>query len=768
VSVIDYLVDILNNYNYEEGVSEELAILFAKTKLKQGELASALYVLKRHTANVQAVEQKTVIAELLNQLAKNIAKVKEVENALAQAEETYRRAAELDPAQASGYAQFLKQQKRPAEAIEQWQIVLKINPNDPNALLNLARLYEQTGEAGQSLIHYLRLIETNPSHFNYLTVSESLKKLADKITLSKTVKIALLGSSTLDHVQAYLRVECYRAGLAAELYQGGYDQYTQEILNPASGLYDFKPEIVILAVQPSRFFPNIASSTLGMSKEQIQAEIENGFLTVQNLLDTFTQRSSAMVLFHNMPLPDYPALGTYDWRDENGQIVTFYQINQRLAELIRSRYKNVYIVDEDKVQARTGKERVTDPRFLFHARMLYGEAVLPALTQEYLRYIKPYKAVGRKCIVLDLDNTLWGGVVGEDGMSGIKVGSEAPGNAFGAFQKELLKLSQRGILLAISSKNNPEDAEAVFNDHPDMVLRLNHFAARRINWQPKEQNIKELAKELNIGLDSLVFLDDNPVERAKVRAELPMVLVPEMPTDPAYYLRTLQALDVFDPLALTEEDRQRNQMYADQRARQDFEEELSTKQNSGSLEDYLQALEMVVEIDYCNDLSLPRIAQLTGKTNQFNTTTIRRSEAQISELLAKGYQVYTARVLDKFGDNGLTAVAIVAPTETRDGIMVREIDTFLMSCRVLGRGVETALLAFIAGEAQANGATRLDGWFIPTAKNAPAQDCYERHNFALADQKDQKEDGSKLWQFDLSAKQLDVPAWLSVKVPAQV
>jgi FkbH-like protein len=377
--------------------------------------------------------------------------------------------------------------------------------------------------------------------------------------------------------------------------------------------------------------------------------------------------------------------------------------------------------------------------------MGWSAAVLRGLAREYLRYLRAARGLNRKCIVLDLDNTLWGGVIGEDGLGGIQLGAEAPGNAFVAFQSELEKLWRRGILLAIASKNNPDDARAALEQHPDMLLRPSHFAAQRINWSSKAANIRELARELNIGLDSLVFLDDNPVERAQVRAELPQVLVPELPTDPADYRTCLLELGVFDTLALTAEDRQRNQQYADQRARREAESALS-------VDDYLADLDLVVEIELANPLNLARIAQLTNKTNQFNLTTRRYTEAEISDRLARGWRVFGARVRDRFGDNGLTGLIMLTPDWT--------IDTLLLSCRVMGRGVETALLAMASDEALRAGVSRLRGWFHPTDKNAPARDVYRDHGFAIADH---GPDESVLWELDLHAGVPSVPVWLTVR-----
>ena len=456
-----------------------------------------------------------------------------------------------------------------------------------------------------------------------------------------------------------------------------------------------------------------------------------------------------------MVAPQHPAIGILDWRDELGQTEMFAQINARLAAAVRTRYTNVYVVDEDRIQARSGKATATDPRLWLTARMPWSDGVLSGLAKEYLRYITPYAARNRKCIVLDLDNTLWGGVIGEDGLDGIQLGMDAPGNGFLAFQRELERLWRRGILLAISSKNNEEDVLPVFDQHDGMILRLSHFSTYRINWESKPNNIREIAKELNIGLDSLVFLDDSPVEQAKMRAELPQVLTPELPTDPAYFRNTLLDLDVFETLALTEEDRNRNQLYADQKARHEFET------NAGSLDDYLAALEMVVDIEPANEQTLPRIAQLTNKTNQFNLTTRRYSEAQITDMLSGGCEVYSMRVIDRFGDNGLVGVGILKPID----VQTWDLDTLLLSCRVMGRSIETAFIAFLADRVRQRGIRRLRAWYLPTAKNSPVKDCYRQHGFTLIQQ---QPDGVELWQLELAEVGIVVPNWLTIRTKLTV
>jgi len=322
----------------------------------------------------------------------------------------------------------------------------------------------------------------------------------------------------------------------------------------------------------------------------------------------------------------------------------------------------------------------------------------------------------KKCVVLDLDNTLWGGVVGEDGVENLALSLEAPGAHFIAFQQALRDLYDRGVLLAINSANNEEDALAVVRTHPNMILKEPHFAARRINWQDKVENMKELAEELNIGLDSMVFLDDLPQNRAAMRALLPMVETPELPEDPAQYARFLATLPYFPTEAITDEDKMRGNLYVTERLRREAEKKFEDK------EAFLASLgiELVV---YENDAeSLARLSQLTEKTNQFNCNKMPLSPEELRDYMSRSdYAVFHAKAGDQFGDYGIVAFALV-----RKEASSWHIESLLMSCRVLGRGIEESFIRSIGERAARGGAKELTIAFVPTEKNAPARDFVER------------------------------------------
>jgi len=645
-----------------------------------------------------------------------------------------------------------------AGTVESLRRAASAAPTSGATWLALARACEAAGQTESAADAYLKAVEAEPGHATILSVAERLDALAPaaEAPATRRVRIAIIGSSTLDHVRGYLSVYGRLAGLAPEFYLGPFDQYAQDILDGDSPLYQFAPDVVIVAVHGRALFPALYDRPFDLDPAGRRAAATEVVEDVARLLGALTRRTTALVLLHTFATPQYSPLGALDRRDPFGQTAIFQAINEGLAERVRRDFPSVHLIDEDRVYGRVGKRNVTDPRLWFMARIGIGEGALSALASEYLRFIKPLKSRARKCLVLDLDNTLWGGVVGEDGPHGIALGREAPGNAFRAFQEAILDLAKRGVILAINSKNNEADAMEVLERHPEMVLRRSHFAAIRMNWQDKVANLESIAAELNIGLDSLVFVDDNPAECALVRARLPQVLTVQLPRDPAQYRSILLGLTDFDSLSLTEEDRTRGQLYAQRRERQQWEE-----RRGDNVEDYLGELGLVVELAEADEFAVPRVAQLIGKTNQFNLTTRRHNDAAVRAFAqSTEHAVYTVRVKDRFGDHGLTGAAIVV--KGRDAW---EVDTLLLSCRVLGRGVETALLSAIIAGAREEGARIARGLFIPTAKNEPARDFYRRHGFTLVED----HDGVERWEFDVQAGAVAVPTWLTLitdqKVP---
>lgn len=574
-------------------------------------------------------------------------------------------------------------------------------------------------------------------------VVSRFQKLLGRLPLV-SYRLAILRSFTVEPVIPLLRATALLHGIDLAVHVGDFNAYPQEILDATSSLYSFKPDAVILAVGASDLSPDLWRDYADLSFQSRESAIQQAATSMQAWVRSFREHSAASLIIHNLEQPEIPSLGVLDAQANSSQKAAFEQINRQLCELAGN-YRGVFVLDYDSLVARHGRLRWHDRRKWLTARMPIAADQLIHLAHEWLRFLVPLIGKTAKVLVVDLDNTLWGGVIGEDGMQGIKLGPEYPGAAYQALQRAMLDLSRKGILLAIASKNNRDDATEVLENHSGMLLRPHHFAAMRISWDQKAQSLREIAAELNVGIDTLAFLDDNPVERESIRVSLPEVTVIELPDDPLEYADALRNCPAFERLTLSAEDQQRTALYAAQRERSQAEESFSSK------EDFFRFLEQRAEIARVTPATLARISQLTQKTNQFNLTTRRYSEQQISDLAAQsGTDVLSIRLRDRYGDHGLVGVAI-----TRDHGTDCEIDTFLLSCRVIGRTVETVFLSQLAQGAARRGRQRLLGWFLPTRKNAPAKEFYAQHGFEL---QSESADGS-LWALDLKQHAIACPAW---------
>jgi FkbH-like protein len=404
------------------------------------------------------------------------------------------------------------------------------------------------------------------------------------------------------------------------------------------------------------------------------------------------------------------------------------------------------------VVAQVGRNHAYNWRTHYRGHVTWSDTLMSAVAERYVGFALAAMGKSTKCIVLDLDNTLWGGVLGEDGPTGIALGPQWPGSEFVDFQRELLDLQRQGILLALCSKNNESEVLEVLRDHPSMLIRESHLAAFRVNWEDKASNIRALARELNIGLDHMLLIDDSPHERAWVRQQIPELRVPELPTDPSQYATWVGSLPSLIVLQQTTEDSQRTRQYQESRDREAY------RGSVGSVEDFLRGLGLRVEIAPVDDESMARVVQLLAKTNQFNLTTRRHDEPTIRRRTAAGeWRVYTMRVTDRFGDFGLTGIAIVEP-----GGSSWHIESFLMSCRVIGKSVETALLARIAEDARAAGATSLTAEFVDSGRNQVASTFLAGHGFTAV--------SPGRWQRSLEDAGPEWPAWIeraSAGAPAE-
>ena len=562
------------------------------------------------------------------------------------------------------------------------------------------------------------------------------------------LKIALVSSFTLDNFSKVLVNSCSRENLSIEMkYRTSYNLGVPELANIASDISAFNPQILFFFIDLKTFIPHHLR-ILWKSKEEKENIINEKAAFLKELAQMFVKsHPNTIIVIHNFEVPSYSPLGILDNKEDLGMKTIVRELNHQLEKQFKNE-KSIFVFDYDAFLSAHGKKNSCDQRLHYIADMKLHSELFPFLADEYLSYIKALAAKPRKCIVLDLDNTLWGGIIGEDGFDKIKLGPTPPGNAFVEFQEVLLSLFHRGIILAVNSKNNPEDVLQVLRDHPHMVLREQHFSALRINWQDKAANIKEIADELNIGTDSMVFIDDDKHNCLLVKSALPEVLTILLPDDPSLYVETLTQLNEFNTFQLTEEDALRSKSYAEERQRRKLREQFS------DAHDFLRNLHMKATIKQADNFTIPRISQLTNRTNQFNLTTRRYSEADISQFHNDpAYYVCSIQAEDKLGDSGIVGAAIM-----KYGHDSAVIDTFLMSCRVLGRQIETVLLHHLLEQAKSSGVTQVIGEYIPTTKNAQTKDFYKDHGFSFH----RDEQSSSLWHLDLTEYAASCPDFIEI------
>jgi FkbH-like protein len=531
----------------------------------------------------------------------------------------------------------------------------------------------------------------------------------------RPLRVAVLRSYTVEPLEPVLRLRLLLEGFRPTIWFGAYAQYVQEILDGESALYQFRPDVVLLLTRIDDLMPEFVSRFGSRTASEWEQAIRSKVGEIDALVVRLEAGLRATVFVQNMALAGGEYFGVFDSQQGTGQAHLIDLFNRTLAEALALR-PGAFIWDFAGVVRAKGSDNLFDAKSLYTSRNPFKQSAYPALVDDLLRYVRSAAGSEKKCVVLDLDNTLWGGIAGEDGLDGIRLGHTYPGNCYREFQSALLRLYDRGILLALNSKNNEADAFRIIDEHPDMVLRRQHFAAARINWQDKAQNLRELARELNIGLDSMIFVDDNPAECELVRRECPECDVVQLPAKP-YLLPAIPAsLAGTEKIRLTEEDRRKGAMYQAQAERRRDETQYS------NLDDFLRSLDVGVAIEAATAFSVPRIAQLTQKTNQMNMTTRRYSEAEIRAFTTDpSAAVFAVSSNDRFGDNGIIGVLIL-----RFSAGACTIDTFLLSCRVIGRGIEQAMMAFIAEFCSARGIYSLVAEFFTTAKNQPAAGFYER------------------------------------------
>jgi FkbH-like protein len=496
---------------------------------------------------------------------------------------------------------------------------------------------------------------------------------------------------------------------------GEYNNYRSEILDEGSFLYEAEPDFVVVIPDERTC---MYTGNLNDPRERVAAEVDRSAADLLDLCSAIREKCSAEIFLCNYILPSTHDLGPFRTKG----LASAWSFKKSVNLSLGANAPNyVHICDLEFLAYQIGGRAAKDERAWFESKQMCSPDLQVALAKEIAHLIGSIKTSPKKVLALDLDNTLWGGVVGDDGLDGIEIGDTSPrGEAFKAFQTYILSLIDRGVLLAVCSKNDFENAIEPFRSHPEMVLREEHFVSFKANWEPKGRNLVAMAEELDLGLDSFIFVDDNPAEVENVRQFAPEVTSILLGPDPSYYVRELQDSRLFERLTITSEDGQRTRQYRTEATRR------SHMANAASMESYLESLEMVGTLTDFNSIDMPRLVQLINKSNQFNLTTKRRTEAELAVIMSDPrYSCFSMRLKDRFGDHGLISVVICKD----DGGGAFEIDTWLMSCRVLKRQVEECVLNEIVDRANSRGCDSIRGFYIPTAKNGMVKDLFPRFGF---------------------------------------
>lgn len=528
-------------------------------------------------------------------------------------------------------------------------------------------------------------------------------------------RMALMGDCATQHIAQAIRGYGYEEKLCIELLDTDYNQITAQTADPDSETYRWKPDSVLIAMCSEKLYESYLEFPMGKRQEFAETKLEE----IRTVWSNLRANGQGRILQFNFPENDDRVFGNYANEAKSSYIRQLRELNLKLMDAAED-FGNVYLIDLCSLESRIGREKMYDPKLYYAAKMPFSTEALVEIAAEVIRVVKALRGQVKKCIVLDLDNTLWGGVIGDDGLEGIQIGELGLGQAFRAFQKWLKELSKRGVLLTVCSKNDEDRAKEPFLKHPEMVLRLEDIAMFVANWEDKAGNIRKIQETLNLGMDSLLFIDDNPFERNLVRSMIPEITVPELPEDPAGYLSFLQKENYFETVSYSEADQERTRQYREEANRS------SSMQQFSNYEEYLQHLEMVAEAKPFDDFHFPRIAQLSQRSNQFNLRTVRYTEEEVRQMAKReDYLTLYFTLRDKFGNHGLISAAVLQKQEKSYFI-----ENWFMSCRVLKRGMEEFIINQMAKAAMDRGAETLVGEYIKTPKNSMVEHIYEKMGFS--------------------------------------
>jgi FkbH-like protein len=558
------------------------------------------------------------------------------------------------------------------------------------------------------------MLERVNSPSDYISAERKIKKSNDLIDIN----IAFLSSYTSEILSPYIKVELAKQGYFSSLYFAPYKQIDQEVFNITSQLYLSKPDFIIIHNRIEDMYDNLMFRFTGYSQEELSEILNLIIRRFDLILRKLRENTDAKIIVMNFAntqesISDFicsPAL--------NAKSDFIYSLNKKLL-LLCQRVPSCFLINYLQLLSNIGLRQWTDEKLNYLARIPFASNVQIEIGRNISRVVFAIFNPPKKCLVLDLDNTLWGGVIGEDGISGIHLGEDYPGNVFRDFQRVVLSLRDQGVLLAIASKNNVNDALMVFEKHSGCILSKEDFSAIEINWNDKAKSLESISNDLNIGLESMVFFDDNPVERQWVKDNLPEVSVIDVPKSPIKYIDSLVGSGHFDSFLITSEDSNRSNLYNQEKKRKE------SYSRSDTVEDFLTDLQMKVTVGPVDELSIARFEQLLNKTNQFNLTTRRYSYAEIKEIIDSGGLAFWLGLRDKFGDSGISGAFILKKINNIEW----EIDTFLLSCRIIGRKVETAFLSVLVDVVKVRNGEILYGEYVPTTKNSLVSGFYKKHGF---------------------------------------
>lgn len=546
-------------------------------------------------------------------------------------------------------------------------------------------------------------------------------------------KIAILGGSTTSELKDMLELFLLSAGIKPIFYESEYNKFYEDAVYGNDMLENFQPEIIIVFSSSVNI---LHYPQLNESEKVVNDKLELEFSRLRTVWESLSQKYKAVIIQTNFDMPYIRQLGDLEATVAFGRGRFIERLNEMISEYVCS-HAGIYIFDIHRLSSEIGLRKWHN-RFQYSAyKMAMDYSVIPDVANGLANIVKAILGKSKKCLVLDLDNTLWGGVIGDDGVDKLQIGHETPeAEAFTEFQRYVLELKNRGVILAVCSKNDMDIAKTGFG-HPDSVLKIDDFVAFYANWEPKNVNINAIAQEINIGLDSLVFIDDNPVERQIVRDTLPEVAVPEVDsTDVFSYIRAIEECGFFTTVNISSDDIKRTETYNNNRQRHNLENEM------GNYDDFLISLDMYAEIGAFKPVYFDRIAQLTNKTNQFNLTTMRYTYSDIEQFARdENFVTLYGRLKDKFGDNGLITVII---GEKRNNEL--HIILWLMSCRVIKRGMEQNMMDVLCQRAIDNGCAKIIGYYNKSEKNAMVAKMYESFDFTLVS----NENDDTVWELDVN------------------